>query len=304
MRIASCLLDLLLVGHMKYRMFTCTYSLNSAGVVNDMKIRAKEMENDLEDWNNTVDSLRSQHYHLNYFTARQLSVICQELSVYSGRHSPINPWLLNLLESLSPSVVEESVRSAIEDIIAERDQRKLKSFLGTSRDNDVQRGSRTVNAEMEMEEPDEMTATQEQKQELESSPALKVEELTEEQHELFEELLALAFAENHILCGLVECGNDFDAIEDYCLKRSSEDVEEASMEPDISQRTSGLLTTVDKQEKELPIDEDHPTVKGLLNAGFPLLLALEAVKTCPQEDDAFDYCLENEQGGGTLPSNK
>ena len=285
---------------MQYRTYNCKFSLEAPDIIDDLKKRAKTMESDLEEWSKNVESLRSKYYHLNYFTARQLSIICQELSTYHGRESSIDPWFLNLLECLSPSIQTEPVISAIEDIIAEREERKQKNLLGLTNTNDKlpsykQEGTGDADAEdisdfalLEGEEPGQTIV---------SNDILNVEDLTEEQQQLYDELLELEYVDRHILAGLVECGNDFDAIEAYCLKRSSENVEERAVQLSHSQEEKNVSSnqTREPDSAELPIDENHPNVVALIDAGFVPQLAIEAVKVCSDEEKALDYCLEKEK---------
>ena len=299
-RIASCLLELILVGHMQYRTYDCKFSLEAPDIIDVLKERAKTMENDLEEWRKIVESLRSKYYHLNYFTARQLSVICQTLSTYCGRRSAIDPWFLNLLESLSPLIDTEPVRSAIEDIIAEREERKLKGLLGLSSGRASSKPENT-----DVEDISEITPLVGDKldQTTVFTDTLKVEDLTEEQMELYEELQAMEFAEEHILAGLLQFGNDFDDIEAYCYKLSSEMVVETAVEPSASQTEDNVLLNGEFESAELPIDENHPRVVALIDAGFTLQLALEAVKVCSDEEEDLDYCLEKEKEieGNSVP---
>ena len=274
---------------MQYRTYNCKFSLEAHDIIDDLKKRAKTMENDLEEWSKNVESLRSKYYHLNYFTARQLSIICQELSTYLGRESSINPWFLNLLECLSPSIQTEPVLSAIEDIIAEREERKQKSLLGLTNSNDelpscIQESTGDADTDdiLEGEEPGQTIA---------SNDILSVEDLTEEQQQLYDELLMMEFVEDHILAGLVECGDDFEAVEAYCLKRSSEKVETIQLSHSQEEENE----TQEPDLVELPIDENHPNVVALINAGFLPRLAIEAVKVCSDEEKALDFCLEKEK---------
>ena len=289
---ASCLLELILVGHMQYRTYNCKFSLEAPHIIDVLKKMAKTMENDLEEWRKNVESLRSKYYHLNYFTARQLSVICQTLSKYCGRRSAIDPWFLNLLESLSPSIDTEPVRSAIEDIIAEREERKHKGLLGLSNgrhsctQENTDANDISKNVFLEGDKLGQTTA---------STDTLKVEDLTEEQKENYEELLAMEFAEEHILAGLVQFGNDFDKIESYCYKLSSEMVVETAVELSTSLEGENVSSNGELDSAELPINENHPSVVALIDAGFTLQLALEAVEVCSDEEGTLDYCLKKEK---------
>ena len=127
-RIAEVLLALRRAGNVAYServvMINCaTYVAGESGLeqlqeeiakqhVAELNTLAKEMENDLEEWENDVKKSRTHYHELNYYTTRQLLRLRKELGV--SRHNPhrqIDPEVLALLRSISQDVTSESVYS-------------------------------------------------------------------------------------------------------------------------------------------------------------------------------------------------
>ena len=246
------------MGHVKYRKFESKYSVYSDGIINRLQEMAKQMETDLDEWRTNVESLRSKYYHMNYFTTRQLSLICQELStLHTVTHRSVKPWFVNLMQSVCPTLDTGRLATAAVMVAEERERVKTSAFFGFQRMY---------------------------------TKALKIDELNETQQELFQELRALDYSEELVLIALTEKGCSFDDLEDYCLTYSTIDFEKGSesasaVEPEpIAEET---------QPAEMPLNENHPQVRAMIEAGFDLELAIEAAEVCScNSEQMFDYCLE------------
>ena len=286
-RIASALQELLLTGHVKYRRFESCYSLHSAGVIDSLHKRAKQMESDLDEWKTTVEKLRSKYYHMNYFTTRQLSLICQELSVI--QHT-FEPWFLNLMQSVCPVLDIDQLARAVVGVVKKRETVKKCSIFGIVTSD----SSLPLEETKGYEEPKD-TASKDNHESLQSmytQRVLKVDDLNETQQELFEELCEYDFSEELVLVSLTEKGCSFDHLYDYCLVHSSMDVD---------QGTKGLCAVQAQtvaQEKEptfQPLNEDHPLVREMIESGYDLELAIEAAEVCGcNKEQMFDYCLDKQ----------
>lgn len=302
-RIASALQELLLMGHVKYRGFESHYSLHSDGVIDRLHEMAKRMESDLEEWRTTVEKLRSKYYHMNYFTTRQLSLICQELStLHTVTHHTVKPWFLNLLQSVCPTLDIDRLARAAVIIAKERETVKKSSFFGVvSSDNSL-----TLEEANGYEEPKDKSSKNDLQsfQSMYDQTALKVDDLNETQQELFEELCEYDFSEELVLVSLTEKRCSFDDLYDYCLKFSSVDVDQGSKRPS---KPAVQPETV-AQEKEptvLPLNENHPLVREMIESGFGLELAIEAAEVCRcNQEQMFDYCLEKGIVSGNQEENE
>lgn len=132
-RIAEVLLALQQAGNVTYSgwlmAFDCaTYTVIGHGPKQEVQLQeeaaaqwvsalhtfAKDMENTLREWENEVKEARSRHYELNYYTTLQLLKLRKELSHI--RQNPcrhVHPEIVALLESISPQVTSESVKSVL-----------------------------------------------------------------------------------------------------------------------------------------------------------------------------------------------
>ena len=276
------------MGHVKYRKFESKYSLHSVGIIDQLQESAKQMESDLDEWRTNIEKLRSKYYHMNYFTTRQLSLICQELSSsYTITHHSLNPWFINLLQSVCPTIDTHRLATAAVMVAEERERAKKSTLFGF--------GSRDDSLPLEEVTGDEEPQDAMRKDDLESferrytQQALKVDDLNETQQEWFQELCDLDFSEELVLIALTETGCSFDDVYVYCLNFSME------FEP-VVEKASGVGSEVTAQETqlaELALNENHPLVRDMIEAGFDLELAIEAAEVCNcNSEQMFDYCLE------------
>ena len=277
------------MGHVKYRTFKSEYSLRSDGIINLLQERAKQMETDLEEWRTNVESLRSKYYHMNYFTTRQLSLICQELStLHTVTHRSVKPWFINLMQSVCPTLNTDRLATAAVMVAEERERVKKSAFfgIGTS-DNSL--SPEEFNGDEET--PDKISKDDVASlQRMYTQKALKIDELNETQQEMFQELRALDYLEELVLLALTEKGCSFDDLEDFCLTYSTMDVEKGS---ESASAVEPEAIAEEALPAEMPLNENHPQVQAMLEAGFDLELAIEAAEVCScNSEQMFDYCLE------------
>ena len=285
-RIASTLQELLLMGHVKYRKFESNFSLHSDGIIDQLQEMAKRLESDLDEWRTSIEKLRSKYYHMNYFTTRQLSLICQELSaLHTITHHSVKPWFINLMQSVCPTIDTDRLATAALMVAEERERAKKSAFFGIGSSDDSLLLEITGD-----EEPQDTVSKDESFQRMFTQTALKVDDLNETQQELFKELCEWDFSEELVLIALTEKGCSFHELYDYCLTFSSMDVEPglekaSAMEPEVIAQEA--------QPAELPLNESHPLIRGMIEAGFDLELAIEAAEVCKcNSEQMFDYCLE------------
>ena len=94
-------------------------------MVDTLQQQAKDMEEELQVWEDQVRQTRKQYYELNYYTTLQLLTLRKELGRLktSGQpraHTQINPHVLALLESISTEISSPDVWEAVESVTAEQ----------------------------------------------------------------------------------------------------------------------------------------------------------------------------------------
>ena len=274
------------MGHVKYRKFE--YSLYSDEVIDKLQEWARQMESDLEEWKTTVEKLRSKYYHMNYFTTRQLSLICRELSTLQAiTHITFKPYFLDLMQSVCHTLDIDRLASAAVMIIEERNRMKKNAFIGTVSGNSLSledtNGDEPQDA-MNKEDSDSL-------QRMYSLHPLKVDDLNETQQKWLNELREYDFSEKLILIALSEKHCSFDDLFAYCVKFSSTDVDPGSEMPCVVE--SGVQGA---EPSVLPLNENHPLVKDMIDSGFDLELAIEAAEVCKcDQEQMLRYCLERER---------
>ena len=266
-RIACDCLELISVGHIDYRKFKENFYLKDD--LSRLRSLALTMETDFETWKTEVENVRSTHYLLNYFTTRQISMMCQELSAKCKGTIPerFEPWFYNLLEIVAPLADHKQVSLAAKEI----SDRRADSF-----------------EECHVEEVDES-----------STPGhlLTPEDLDEEQKDAYKTLKAV-YPPELVLEGLSkivaeESSEDdfFDQVEDYCMQNADKFIESGSAQ--IPEELNEEFC--EASEEELPINESHPIVSQLSGAGFELEHAIIAVQKCGTDfEKAMDYCMDTE----------
>ena len=285
------------MGHVKYRAFESKFSLHSVGVIDQLQEMAKRMETDLDEWRANVEELRSKYYHMNYFTTRQLSLICQELStLHTITHRSVNPWFMNLMQSVCPTLNADRLATAAVMVAEERESVKKSAFFGIGSSDSTIPSEEAVGDK----EPQDSVSKDDDAslQQMYNQQALTIDDLNETQLEWFEELHAFEFSEELILIALTAKGSSLDDLYDYCVSFSSVDVvpdsiKASSVEPEVIAQES--------QPAEMSLNENHPLVKEMIEAGFDLELAIEAAEVCKcNSEQMFDYCLEK----GSISANE
>ena len=285
-RIASTLLELLQMGYVKYR--ELQYSLYSDEVIAKLQEWARQMESDLEDWRTTVEMLRSQYYHMNYFTTRQLSFICRELSdCQNFTRITFNPAFLDLMRSVCHSVDLDRIAAGAATIIERRNRMRKASLICTLSGNSVSLEHSTG------DEPQGSVSQSDSDslQRMYGVQLLKLDDLNETQEKWLAELREYDFSDELILIALSERSCSFDDVYKYCIKFSSTDVDLGSELPSIVEPA-----VPEADPNALPLNQNHPLVKDMIESGFDVELAIEAAEVCKcDQKQMLHYCLEKER---------
>jgi len=96
-------------------------------MVDTLQQQAKDMEEELQVWEDQVQQTREQYYELNYYTTLQLLTLRKELGRLktSGQpraHTQINPHVLALLESISTEITSPDVWEVVKSVTAEQQE--------------------------------------------------------------------------------------------------------------------------------------------------------------------------------------
>ena len=119
-RISEVLIELQQHGHDQYMGWEMKVCCRANDIVNRLGEQAKIMEEDLNNWRDTIRDERGNFYHLNYFTTQQLLSLREELGCFKeGRADrPIKPEIMALLQSVSLDITPQNVKDSLFNIIA------------------------------------------------------------------------------------------------------------------------------------------------------------------------------------------
>ena len=127
-RIAEVLLALQQKGNVKYTGWVLNFHC-AVDMVDTLQQQAKDMEEELQVWEDQVRQTREQYYELNYYTTLQLLTLRKELSRLKTSGQPcvhsvtqIDPHVLALLESISTEITSPDVCKVVKSVTAEQQQ--------------------------------------------------------------------------------------------------------------------------------------------------------------------------------------
>ena len=104
------------VGNVQYIGWTMEFYCKTF-LVEDLQKRAKRMEDELDEWNQTVTLARNKFYELNYYTTRQLLILRSELgkikSLGLESRQQYLGQVMTLLESLSCEITPTDLKKVV-----------------------------------------------------------------------------------------------------------------------------------------------------------------------------------------------
>lgn len=115
-RIAEVLLTLQQVGNVKYTGWILQVPCSTdRRLINMLQQRAKDMEDELHQWRETVRCRRKEFYELNYYNTMQLLNLRKELGklITSEGSLQLSPDVLALLQSISSQVTPQIVSDVL-----------------------------------------------------------------------------------------------------------------------------------------------------------------------------------------------
>ena len=350
-RISEVLIELQQHGHDQYMGWEMKVCCRADDIVNRLGEQAKIMEEDLNDWRDTIRHQRNHFYHLNYFTTQQLLSLREELGCFKeGRADrPIKPEIMALLQSVSLDITPQNVQDLLCDIIAILGEqtaldKSSEGYVKAIQDSVTHKANRyndslkhnladSIKPSIQFNKKT-LSATQDDI----SQPQLSIDDLTDNQKTILANVKQTCNLRTKlVLLAFDRCAkaDDEDVVVEWCLDNSenfpypdSDEETASSMSYDdddhdsITSDRPSHATTMDYEEQRtitdasagnrkinarihirqhVPIDEHHPTVTDLVEAGFDLEQSIKAASKYPDDPSAaMDYLDDSNTAGGTL----
>ena len=256
---------------MKYSGWVLTFHC-ADDMVDTLQQQAKDMEDELQVWEDQVRQTREQYYELNYYTTLQLLTLRKELGRLktSGQpcaHTQINPHVLALLESISTEITSPDVWEAVKNVIAgqQGEGGGASPFLNPSTGNITANmagpTSQVVESsitKMFLASADLQASTSTSTTSLQQ-PKLTQDSLSEKQKEIFGNLMNCDYPERVILTALEKFGEDQYEAQNWILENASQyDMEGVGTDTDTDEELES------ESDSELESDPD------MASAAIPL----------------------------------
>ena len=242
-RIADVLLALQQKGNVKYTRWVLNFHC-AVDMVDTLQQQAKDMEEELQVWEDQVRQTREQYYELNYYTTLQLLTLRKELGRLktSGQpraHTQINPHVLALLESISTEITSPDVWEVVKSVTAEQQggrgggtrpfpnqyhpsaEKMTANIAGPTAQvvENVRSSQSSITKEILASADLQASASTSAASLLQ--PKLTQDDLTERQKEIFDNLMSCDYPEQVVLVALEKFGEDQYEAEDWILANAS-----------------------------------------------------------------------------------
>ena len=241
-------------------------------MVDELQQQAKDMEKELQTWEEEVRQARKEYYELNYYTTLQLLTLRKELgrlkiSEQPRAHSQIKPHVLALLESISTEIISPHVWDVVKSVTAEQQQGGGASVFTTQHYTSAEMLPASTAGPSSQAVPstqpsltDDILASADRQASASASrtrlpqPKLTHDELTEKQREVFDNFMNYYnYPERLILMALEKFREDQHEAENWIMENASQ--------YDLSDDESGEIDIDEKMESELDSDsEQEPDV--------------------------------------------
>ena len=227
-RIAEVLLALQRKGNVKYSGWVLNFHC-AVDMVDELQRQAKDMEEELQTWEEEVRLARKEYYELNYYTTLQLLTLRQELgrlkiSEQPRAHTQIKPQVLALLESISTEITSPRVWEVVKSVTAEQQrEREVSVFIAQHHTSAEMLPASTAGPSSQVfphDQPiqpslaDDILAAADMQTSASASqarlpqPKLAYDQLSEKQREIFDNFRSCEFSEQLILVALEKFGED------------------------------------------------------------------------------------------------
>ena len=212
---------------MKYTRWVLNFHC-AVDMVDTLQQQAKDMEEELQAWEDQVRQTREQYYELNYYTTHQLLTLRKELGRLktSGQpraHTQINPHVLALLESISTEITSPDV---VKSVTAEHQggggggaspftnqyhpsaEKMRANIVGPSSQEFESVQSNQPSIAKEILASADLQASASTSAASLQQPKLTQDDLTERQKEIFDNLVNCDYPEKVVLIALEKFGED------------------------------------------------------------------------------------------------
>lgn len=208
---------------------------NDRAIINMLQVLAKEMDDELYQWENIVKHQREKFYELNYYTTLQLLTLRKEFGrVNASNQAVVSPEVLALLQSISTQVTHKEVsdalcqvRTAVKPEIVS-DSLERETVNATEVVNQDVPSFATEDAGVHLSVPqaesDAPTLTAESDTH-KPGPTLTEDKLTEKQKAIMANIVTrLNYSKKLILMAFEQCPPDSDAIDytRWCVDNENE----------------------------------------------------------------------------------
>ena len=201
----------------------------AVNMVDELQQQAKDMEEELQTWEEEVRQARTEYYELNYYTTLQLLTLRQELgrlkiSEQPCAHTQINPHVLALLESISTEITSPYVWDVVKSVTAEQQrEREVSVFTAQQHTSAEMLPASTAGPSSQSfprDQPiqpslaDDILAAADMQTSASASrprlqqPKLTYDQLSKKQKEMFDNFRSCEFSEKLILIALEKFGED------------------------------------------------------------------------------------------------
>ena len=226
---------------MKYNGWVLTFHC-TVDMVDELQQLAKDMEEELQTWEEEVRQTREQYYELNYYITLQLLTLRNELgrlktSEQPRAHTQIKPQVLTLLESISTEITSPCVWEIVKSITAEQQQGEASVFTAqhhTSTEMFAPSTAGTTSQVVPSIQPaqpslaDDILTSADMQASASTSraslqqPKLTHNQLSEKQREMFDNFRNCDYSEQLILVALEKFGEDQYEAENWIVDNASQ----------------------------------------------------------------------------------
>ena len=256
---------------MKYNGWVLSFRC-AGDMVDELQQQAKDMEKELQTWEDEVRQARKEYYELNYYTTLQLLTLRQELgrlktSEQPRAHSQINPQVLALLESISTEITSPYVWDVVKSVTSVQQRGEVNVFAAQQHTSAEMFAPSTAGPTFQMVSSvqpvqpslaDDILASADMQASASASrarlqqPKLTHDQLTERQREIFDNFMNCDYPERLILVALEKFGEDQHEAENWIIENASQ--------CDLSDDEGGEIDIDQKMESESDLEQEPDVV--------------------------------------------
>ena len=255
---------------MKYTGWVLSFNC-AVNMVDELQQQAKDMEKELQTWEEEVRQARKEYYELNYYTTLQLLTLRKELgrlkiSEQPRAHTQINPHVLALLESISTEIISPYVWDVVKSVTAEQPQGGGGASVFTAQQHtsaeilpaSTAGPSFQVVPSTQPSLTDDILAFADTQASATTSqarlqqPKLTHDQLSEKQREMFDNFMNYEYPERLILMALEKFGEDQHDAENWIIENAIQygSSDEEGEDIDIDERMESEFDSDSEQEPD------------------------------------------------------